>query len=362
MQELEDVAEEKVSVKKSQRMAHNKLLFNVFISKVRKNMPNIKQTFNNKKLGTAYPPYSMRFNEIAKKMTSNDKSNSSIQLLLNIISGSSVKDYDEDAIATINELVAAITMPASYEQSTIKVRNLLKSKGISKKLIDMVAYPRDLKQEKIARTNEELKENLFNRKIVNASTVNRFLHACRESLRPENKSHDKVAYEMGYLQINSGIRFNEIFTSRFEMKDDKTIIQHDVSKQKRLRENHIGIERPLLFINSEEFANTLNHVRVSLDSKVQGRDKIYLANSTARPLTRIMKRDFDDTTMSSHKLRKLYGAIMYDTLDEMEKKRVNKTAYINRLLGHDSLTSSMYYDIEINYDQPIETNYGTIEH
>lgn len=131
-----------------------------------------------------------------------------------------------------------------------------------------------------------------------------------------------------FLQLCSGSRVGELiyFSKYEEVKDSKNFI-----KQIRVLKSKVDrdVIKPILFISPSEFIAIFNTLRATLVKK--NITNAVAAQAINTTLNNRIKKLFDDTDVSTHDLRKLYGDLAFQVYSTNEKD----TAYISMVLGHD---------------------------
>lgn len=314
-----------------------------FLKIVLDNKDKIDNDFNKKNLGTFVKRYSPTFNKLAGKIITLKEDQEPSARVLKRITEHHASSIGKANSKLLNVVINLISSPIDYERNTIAIRKIMRVEGVENDAVINIIYPRNLKEEKMAEQKEYLTDNLMNVKVVPASNLNKLIRTAKGSTTGKR---DK-AYVLALLQLGSGVRFNELYTSTFEKTADNKILQSNISKQKNVE----PIERQILFLSADEWLDRLEKIRKTTE---MGHDTAYYSNSFSRPVNRLLTKLFGDFTMTTHKLRKLYATILYDMMGDDQKKRYNKVAFINVVLGHGSFDSSLYYDININYDEPLE--------
>ena len=120
------------------------------------------------------------------------------------------------------------------------------------------------------------------------------------------------------LLINSGSRFQELFSGKFR-KDSKKPNNIKLSNIAKSRNKTRIITKPLLDKSPDQFLRVLSEVR---SLKLNQVSSLTLVNT-------LLNKTIGHST---YFLRKAYANLAYH---QMEGRRVNKTTFISRILGHE---------------------------
>jgi hypothetical protein len=213
----------------------------------------------------------------------------------------------------INKKLNKMQPTASVEGTMSKIRGEIKKTfGYDspqyRSSLSSIVFDKTQKATNIAAYQEKVFTRNENSQPIKISLINRLL-----TFRDSTNWKEKIIY----LLINSGSRYEELFSGKFRLDTQKP---HNIKLKNiaKTRDKSRTITKPLLDKDPENFLRVLNEIRA-------------LELNQVSSLTLINTLLNNTIGHSSYFLRKTYGNMAFHQLDG---KKINKTTYLARILAH----------------------------
>lgn len=199
--------------------------------------------------------------------------------------------------------------------------------------------------EKVSRQQRKLTENLKEIDIYDPLAIYKLM----DDLNKSNKLTDLIIL----LQLATGRRLIEVLritSTPPEVKGRPGYILIDkMAKTQASKINNIEV--PLIHISYADMRKAWETVRGGLTDEDKKKTNQALTNTYNARVARRMRAIFDDDSATSHRARKIYGALSYR---EYAPDNIDRSLYLNKVLGHTeaSLDGRNYANVKVRTKAP----------